>query len=356
MTPQDWESPAMVPPAAGAPAREGSEMAAAYALRPLSTGEVLDRTFSIYRSRFWLFAGISALSGAVQLIANALNLVAQHWAMTHYGFRARTLESGIGSMIGALLFLLAVAVTQAATVYALSEVYLGRGATVSDSLRSIIRLWYRYVGIALWQLWSAIWVPLLLALPAMVFLIPRFGFSSLTWIGGLLIFLAVFGGGTYGVIAYLRNSLSVQAAVVEQSAVRASMRRSKTLTSGTKGRIFVVFLIAVALTYVAAAIQIPLLILIARTPLQPHVVAQAVILAISFVTHTLVSPVALIGLSLVYFDQRVRREAFDLVMLLGGDKPVPVVTTVAAPVAEVVEYGAEDGEDPADSIGNDGRL
>jgi hypothetical protein len=39
-----------------------------------------------------------------------------------------------------------------------------------------------------------------------------------------------------------------------------------------------------------------------------------------------------------------------------------VVTTVAAPVAvdapvaEVVEYGAEDGEDPADSIGNDGRL
>ena len=32
---------------------------ARFELRPLSLGEVLDRTFAFYRSRFWLFAGIS---------------------------------------------------------------------------------------------------------------------------------------------------------------------------------------------------------------------------------------------------------------------------------------------------------
>lgn len=356
MTPEDAESPMMFAAPMGAPVREGAEMAAAYAMRPLSTGEVLDRTFAIYRSRFWLFAGIAALSGAVQLGANALTLVGQHLVMTRYGFRAATAGSTIGSVIGELLFFLAVSVTQAATVHALSEVYLGRDATVGGSLRPTVGRWYRYVGIALWQGWSAIWLTLLLAVPAMIFMVPRFGFRSLVWVGGIFIFLAIFGGGVYGAIAYLRNSLAVQAAVVEQSTIRASMRRSKTLTSGTKGRIFVVLLIATVLYWVAGAIQMPMLIFIARAPLQPHVIAQAVMLAVSFVAHTLVSPVALIGLSLVYFDQRVRKEAFDLVMLLGGEAAAPVRTMGDAPVADLSDYGAETGGDPADPIGNDGRV
>ncbi len=349
MTPQDGESPAMIAASMGAPELESSEMAAAYEMRPLSTGEVLDRTFAIYRSRFWLFAGISSLSGAVQLVANGLNLLGQHVVMTRYGTRAATMGSSIGTMIGVLLFFLAVSVTQAATVHALSEVYLGRDATVAGSLRATIRLWYRYLGIALWQGWSAIWLAALLAVPAMIFLVPRFGFRSLAWVGGLLIFFAIFGGSVYGAIAYLRNSLGVQVAVVEQSTVRASMRRSKTLTSGTKGRIFVVLLIATVLYWVAGAIEMPMAIFIARAPLQPHVIAQALILTTSFVAHTLVSPVALIGLSLVYFDQRVRMEAFDLVMLLGGE--VPVVAAVAEPVA--IDLGNGGAGEP---IGNDGQV
>ena len=357
MTPQDWESPAAFTAPTGRPAQESPELAAAYALRPLSTGEVLDRTFSIYRSRFWLFAGISSLSGAVQLVANAFNLAGQHLVMTRYGFRAAALGSSIGSMLGVLLFLLAVSVTQAATVHALSEVYLGRGATVSGSLRPTIRLWYRYVGIALWQGWSAIWVPLVLILPAvyLVRLLPGLGLSWV-WFGGVLIFVEIIGGGVYGAIAYLRNSLGVQAAVVEQSTVRASMRRSKILTSGTKGRIFLVLLITAALYWVGGEIQLPMLFFVGQAPLEPHVMAQAVILAVSFVTHTLVSPVALIGLSLVYFDQRVRREAFDLVMLLGGEVPAPALTGEAATVAAPADHSAEAGGDTGEPIGNDDRV
>ena len=29
-------------------------------LRPLSVGEILDRTFTLYRRHFWLFIGIAA--------------------------------------------------------------------------------------------------------------------------------------------------------------------------------------------------------------------------------------------------------------------------------------------------------
>jgi hypothetical protein len=343
MVPQDWESPAMVAAPTGMPYAGSTEIAAAYAMRPLSTGEVLDRTFSIYRSRFWLFAGIASVSGAVQLVANAFNLLGQHLVMSRYGFRTATASSSVGSLVGVLLFFLAVSVTQAATVHALSEVYLGREATLGGSLRPAMGLWYRYLGIALWQIWSAIWLGLLLAVPATVLFFPQLGLTSMAWLGGFFIFLALIGGTAYGVIAYIRNSLAVQAAVVEQSRVRASMRRSKTLTSGTKGRI---------LYWVAGAVQMPMVFFIAKTPLQPHVIAQAVILAISFVAHTLVSPVALIGLSLVYFDQRVRLEAFDLVMLLGGEAPAPV----AAPVEAPMEHGMEAGGGPGDVIEDNGQV
>ena len=44
---------------------------AAYALRPLSLGEILDRSFAVYRANFWLFVGIGSLSAVVQLLVNA---------------------------------------------------------------------------------------------------------------------------------------------------------------------------------------------------------------------------------------------------------------------------------------------
>ena len=53
-----WLAPAKLPEAQAAAVSGPPPM---YDLRPLTTGEVLDRTFSVYRSRFWLFAGIAAI-------------------------------------------------------------------------------------------------------------------------------------------------------------------------------------------------------------------------------------------------------------------------------------------------------
>jgi hypothetical protein len=279
---------------------------------------LLDRTFVVYRSRFWLFAGISALSGAVQLVTNALTLLAHHVMLLRVGSRAAAMATQTGGGLSVLFLLLATAVTEAATVYALGEVYLSRPTSVADSLRATIGQWYRYAGIAVWQGWSMVWVALLLAAPAFYIVASRL--ISLYLLAGTLVFLAVFGGGIYGVIAYLRNSLAVPSAVIEHLKLRPAMRRSKVLAAGTKGRLFLIFLIVFGLSLVAGAIQTPLLFFIARTPLQEHVGAQIVILSLNFLTHTLISPVALIGLSLVYFDQRVRREGLDVLMLLGTEE------------------------------------
>ena len=50
----------------------------AYALRPLSLGEILDRSFAVYRANFWLFVGIGSLSAVVQLVVNATQLLIFH--------------------------------------------------------------------------------------------------------------------------------------------------------------------------------------------------------------------------------------------------------------------------------------
>jgi hypothetical protein len=63
------------------------------------------------------------------------------------------------------------------------------------------------------------------------------------------------------------------------------------------------------------------------------VASEIAMLLVGFVSHTAVQPVLMIGLSLLYFDQRVRKEAFDLVMLLGPESaPVQAMPVFVAPV------------------------
>jgi len=345
MTPQEWESPETL----AAPVHASVGQTAAYGLRPLSTGEVLDRTFEIYRAHFWLFAGLASLSGAFSLILNAIQMVVHHAVLLHYGIRIAGLVTQGSSAVMGLLGLPVTAVVYAASVYALCEVYLGRRTTAKESLNATIGRWLRYVGIALWQGWSAVWVGLLVVVPGIV-LVSIGGKAigvGMVVVAGFMVFAGFVAGGVYGVIAYIRNSLAIPASVMEGTGVRASMRRSKTLATDTKGKIFVVLLIAFALYLVVGTIESPMLFFIARSPFKEHVMAQAAVLLIGFVGHTLVSPVALIGLTLVYFDQRVRIEAFDLVMMLGG---------VAAP--EVAAWAPVEGTsgEAVEPMGSDGHV
>jgi hypothetical protein len=304
---------------------------------------VLDRAFAIYRANFWLFAGLASLAGAFSLVLNAVQLVVHHVILLHHGLAIAAMEQQISGGVMGILLLPVEAVVYAASVFALCEVYLGRGTTAQAALRATIGRWLRYVGIALWQGWSAVWAMAIVVIPgAILMTLGARGGVGLVMLGGFLLFVGIAGGGVYGVIAYIRNSLAIPAALMEQTGVRASMRRSKTLATGTKGRIFVVLLIAFALYMVGGAMEAPMLFLIARTPFQEHVIAQAAVLLIGFVSHTLVSPVALIGLTLVYFDQRVRMEAFDLVMLLGG--PAAAAGAVGSGEAGSGETMGSDGQ------------
>lgn len=332
MASQDWLSPAAAPdpssyqtvvPAPGF--GRGS-----YELRPLSLGELLDRTFAIYRSRFWLFAGIASMAAAVELVLSGLGRVALHASTSNV--TTTNLVTIVIGYTAALVYFLVYAVTQAATSYALAETYLGRGTTVGSSFEAVRGKWYAWIGIALWQMWSAMWVMVAITIPVALiagvgaFLGTRGGGGAAT--GALVAFVllvGMLGGGVYGVIAFMRNALAVPAKVVEGMPVRAAMRRSKTLAKGALGRIFVLFVIVVALYMVAMVLEAPFSFMVLAARGTGHVptgrvIAEATMLLINFVARTVVTPVMAIGLCLVYFDQRVRTEAFDLEFLLGPER------------------------------------
>jgi len=351
---QDWERPPSYSAAAAQP-----QMAAAYALRPLSLGELLDRTFSVYKSRFWLFAGIGAISAVLQTLISAAQLVPMHLAGaagTLGGVRPRggipqsplapNYLAGIGIglalafVVVSLLYLLVFVVTQAATVYALSEVYLGKTTTIGESLRATMGRWYRYLGIGLWQAGSMLWIPAVVLVIGGILIATKV--SGLEILGGLLIFVGILGGIPVGVILWLRNSLAVQATVIEGLPVRASMARSKMLTVGSKGRIFVLLLLAGALNYAASLLQMPLIFIVMFAIARggKAVGTEIAMLLVGFVGHAAVQPVLMIGLSLLYFDQRVRKEAFDLMMLLGPDMPVVAPMEAVWPPVAPVEAAA----------------
>jgi hypothetical protein len=315
-----------------------------YELRPLTTGEVLDRTFYLYRSNFWLFVGLASIAAGVNVVTQLLKLLYQHFfGVFALGQVARTTahpqtltQSGVFialSLVSSILYFAVYGVTHAATTSAVSAIYLGDATSMKIAFRAVSARWARFFGISLWQLWSAGWIfTLLIILPIVIF---SLGMQSKMWIAGIMFFLASLSL-IYGMVAYIRNSFGVPAAVMEDLKVRAAMRRSKVLTAGSKGRIFLLFLFITVLYFVVLAIQSPLLVLLVRAKGTPQLLlGQALGLAIGFVASAVLGPIGAIGLCLFYIDQRVRKEGFDIEFLIERSGPAPVTTPVYTPVETV---------------------
>jgi hypothetical protein len=291
-----------------------------YELRPLSLGEILDRTFALYRRRFWLFAGLSTFAAAVSTISSFVQLT--YFAPKPRGTAVADpsqlfLQLGV-IVLASLVYLCAYGITQAATVSALTAVYLGEETSISIAFRGVRRYWFRYVLIVLWQSFSAMWLPLVLMIPAFALLrIP-----SLVWVGGLL-FLLAFASLVYAFIAYIRNSLGIAASTVEGLKVRASMRRSKVLVAGHKARVFAIFLLLWALGLAVGIVVGLATQLTVVTHGAAKVGFEVLSLLLTFLTHSLVAPVGAIALAVFYIDERVRKEGFDVELLMLRGAPPP---------------------------------
>ena len=136
---------------------------------------------------------------------------------------------------------------------------------------------------------------------------------------GLLLCLApgIYWAGLYGV--------AIPAVVLENITVRQSLHRSSVLTQDFRGRVIIVFFLA---GIFSGMMKYALNAGLERLwpTIHPHLIhlTRLNLRDISSVlAMTLFGPVSAIGLTLTYYDLRVRKEAFDLMMdLMGGAETV----------------------------------
>jgi len=272
-------------------------------LRPLSLGEILDRTFSLYRKNFLLFAGITAIP---QLLVLALRL-AQALFMTSPAGRTNLpvekLQAGpsggllafgiVGFLIGVIVYLVAYLFAQGGTVFAVSELYLGRPTTIGSSL-----------GRMRGQLGSLFGVLLLNGLAVM----------------GAFILLII-----PGIYLACRLLTCVPAALLEDLGPRSSLERSWGLTKDYGGRAFVIYLLYFVLVYAAAFLfTFPFGVAVALAAKNPEALRMwfAVSHVGEFIAEVLVSPILTIATAVFYYDLRVRKEAFDLQFMMNPTGPI----------------------------------
>ncbi|MBA3259601.1 MAG: glycerophosphoryl diester phosphodiesterase membrane domain-containing protein [Gemmatimonadales bacterium] len=253
------------------------------ALRPLSAGEILDVSFQLYRRHFGPLA-------TVALVCSGFPVLLSLFIESAGGMFA---NPGL-TLVYYLLLAALSAVATGATVFIVSESYLGRPLRAWDALSRATPL-----------IWRLIVCSILLAI--------------LVAIGLVFVILP-------GVILACGLVLAFPTLVLEPGATpTGALARSWRLTRGSRLRMFGLMLTLLVLLYIpivaigaVASLVLPVSGL--TRPGTGTTVALAAI-AIVGVVQLLVYPLFYCVLTVAYYDLRVRKEGFDLEVLASILRP-----------------------------------
>jgi hypothetical protein len=311
-------------------------------LRPLSLGELLDRTFSYYRQHFWLFIGIMAIPQVLNVAMSlSFQLIPSGPPPTpvEQGNPTDVLKQLAPALVTIFAFIivflivsfLIYAIALGATTFALSEVYLGRTVTVGSAYQSLRGKVLRLIGLVFTFLLIAFGIYLAIAGGAMllaVIMVPvmrSVGAGAGILLGVVLvgvIVLAFLVGLIAGVIFLLRYGVAVPALVLENISIGQALKRSAFLTQRYKGQIFLIGLLMYLVTGVVALVfQAPFFVAALLLGFKFGVMPlwlrlpQAVM---GGAGGALSGPFLMIALALAYYDTRVRKEGFDLQLMMGN--------------------------------------
>jgi hypothetical protein len=293
--------------------------------RPLGIGELLDASFVLYRRNLLLLVAITAV---VQVPFAILDLVifqvlgvgADLDAAGRPGFFG-TAASPNGSLsdaqistlkglfiymgiVGAVQMFVVLPLSLAAMSRAVSDRYLDRPASLGSSYAAAVRRGGALLGAIL----------LLILLVAGLSVAAFVGIALATLAGpiGIVPAIALLLAWLLALpLVAVRSTLFAQAIVVEGVGSLTGLRRSWRLTHRFFWRTFAIVLVVYLLqSVVGVVLQAPISLVVSGTGTQ-----QLLGKAVGAVTSVLVSPLSLIALTLVYYDLRIRKEAFDIEML-----------------------------------------
>jgi hypothetical protein len=262
-------------------------------LRPLTTGELLDRTFALYRKNFLLFVLIAAVPMVtLALVGTIAFVVPMIFLARNPGDPAYAAVAGLamlgGLLIGGILFVFALAAARGATIIAVSSVYFDKPTRAVDCYR---------------QMRSRIW--------------RAFGVELGTWFFIALAWLAFI---VPGILVAVRWALALPVCILEDAGFSVSVSRSNDLSDGKRWQIFLIYFLKVILDYAATYIAyIPLIVVIivfTMTDREPPLWIFTLFFPLYGLCQIVFLPLSAIAFPLVYYDARVRKEALDLELLM----------------------------------------
>lgn len=307
-------------------------------LRPLSTGEMLDRTFQLYRARFGMFVGIATVAAAIRTLGSAVQALGVRFLSSdaHYAVLARVFSS-FGVLITLGIAFLATSVVFAAVTRSVFALYLEQPTGIALAYREVWPHWFRYVRVTLAAGFLSMWpvLPFVAVLAIEIALMSRGsgGFSAGRAAALGFTGFAVFLVAPLCIWLLCRYALSNVACVVEGLPVRRSIQRSVALSKGLRGRVFVLLLLVYLLQLILAfAFSAPIFSLVVHSGGHVSLGVTLYQLVVGFVVIALVSALYGIGLTVIYLDARTRKEGYDIELMMervGIDPPAqPLVLPI----------------------------
>lgn len=292
----------------------------------MAVGEWLDATFSLYRRNFVLIASISAV---VQIPYALLTLLL--YEITGLGafvsspfasFNPQTITpaqeqvllntfAGVFFVSAALLLITAVVVLplgEAATTRSVSDRYLDRPTSLRAAYKAALSRLGSLIMMSL--ILGGAYVACFVGIVLFVLLFAVLGVGAL---GAALAVLAGIALIPLLIMVAVRTAVAAPAIVIERVSGWRGLKRSWNLIGGrfwpTFGRILLLGLISgIVSGVVASIIDLPGS---AIDPAHSFIYDQLA----SAIAAIFVGPVTYIGVTLLYYDARIRKEGFDIEML-----------------------------------------
>lgn len=278
----------------------------------MQLGEILDGSFNIYRRHFGLFMRLSL---ALVWLPSAAGIYMQVRFSNSPFEILNVLEQHTGTSVLVGLLLIVVWTTaglllKAGTIRIISDSYLGQEPQLGDALRFSVSKITPLLLVTLSKSLLLIVLPMVggvvIALSVMV--------GKLVGVGGLLAFLGIVGLVWFVVWVACGYGVTTPIVVLEDlSSSFDAFGRSWELTRSARGKVFgtvvVAWLISQFLPQMVVGGISGALGAAGNASLQPAFVVVASLMGI------VLAPILPCAITLLYYDLRVRREAFDLQVL-----------------------------------------
>ncbi|HBB97861.1 MAG TPA: hypothetical protein DC054_20965 [Blastocatellia bacterium] len=330
------------------------------ALAPLGAGDLIDRAVRLYRRQFLTLIRIatppvlvSALGSTMVTIAfRELSSTSSELRLVMYVFVF--IGGLVVTLCGSLFSLI---VMGGATRNLVAHLVWNEPVTARTTYRAVKERFWGLLGasilVALWLAFAAIIASMGYGFLSFIMVMAvAVGSSISPWITTFAVGLGTFGAITLALILFFllagRMAYVPQAMLVEGRSVFSAIGRSFSLASGNVKRLMAMAMFTFFATYSALMLlMIPLgwYGYLNGVDLSPfgsswptwYAIGYQVILQCS---HIMLAPIWMLGLSLLYVDERVRHEGYDIELMAARQLPeMPKLPGVVSPFAPALVTG-----------------